>query len=60
MTAGLTLMKSVLTPLAKKILLPFGLSAGMSEADAAIEKKMFMDQLFLWIYLNILQHYKFQ
>ena len=39
MTAGLTLMKSVLTPLAKKILLPFGLSAGMSEADAAIEKK---------------------
>ena len=39
MTAGLTLMKSVLTPLAKKFLLPFGLSAGMSEADAAIEKK---------------------
>ena len=55
MTAGLTLMKSVLTPLAKKFLLPFGLSAGMSEADAAIEKKKFMDQLFLSIYLNILQ-----
>ena len=41
MTAGLTLMKSVLTPLAKSVLLPLGLSAGMSTADAAIQKKIY-------------------
>ena len=40
MTAGLPLMKSVLTPLAKIILLPLGLSTGMSAADAAIQKKI--------------------
>ena len=39
MTAGLPLMKNVLTLLAKNILLPFGLSAGMLAADAAIQKK---------------------
>ena len=38
-TAGLQLMKSVLTPLAKSILLPFGLSAAMSATDATIPKK---------------------
>ena len=38
-TAGLPLMKYVLTPLAKNILLPLGLSAGMSAADAVIQKK---------------------
>ena len=32
-------MKSVLTLLAKSVLLPLGLSAGMSPADAAIQKK---------------------
>ena len=36
MTAGLTLVKSVLTSLAKIVLLPLGLSAGMSATDAAI------------------------
>ena len=41
MTAGLPLMKNVLTLLAKNILLPFGLSAGMSAADAAIQKKTY-------------------
>ena len=41
MTAELPLMKNVLTPLAKNILLPFGLSAGMSAADAAIQKKIY-------------------
>ena len=35
MTAGLPLMKSVLTPLAKSVLLPSGLLAGMPAADAA-------------------------
>ena len=39
MAAGLRLMKSVLTALAKCVLLPLGLSAGMSAADAAIQKK---------------------
>ena len=38
-TAGLPLMKYVLTPLAKNMLLPLGLSAGMSAADAVIQKK---------------------
>ena len=41
MTAGLPLMKSVLTPLAKSFLLPLGLSAGMSAADAVIQKKIY-------------------
>ena len=41
MTAGLLLMKNVLTPLAKNVLLLFGLSAGMPVADAAIQKKIY-------------------
>ena len=41
MTAGLLVMKSVLTPLAKSFLLPLGLSLGMSAADAAIQKKIY-------------------
>ena len=40
MTAGLPLMKSVLTLLAKSVLLPLELSVGMSAADAAIQKKI--------------------
>ena len=40
-TTGLPLMKSVLTPLTKRVLLPLGLSAGMSAADAAIQKKTY-------------------
>ena len=51
MTAGLPLMKSVLTPPAKNILLAFGLLVAMSETDAAIQRK-FMDQE--------LQHWYFQ
>ena len=39
MTIGLPLMESVLTPLAKRVLLPCGLSAAMSATDAAIQKK---------------------
>ena len=46
-TAGLLLMNSVLTPLSKNVLLPFGLSAGMSAADAAIQKT-FMDHELLY------------
>ena len=40
MTAGLPLMKHVLKPLAKGVLLPFGLSAAMLVTDTAIQKKL--------------------
>ena len=52
MTADLPLMKNVLTPLANNVLLPFGLSAGMSAADAAIQKKK------LWIRKYSINNYK--
>ena len=41
MTAGLPLLKNVFTSLAKSVLLPLGLSAGISAADAAIQKKVY-------------------
>ena len=41
MRACSTLMKSVLTPFTKTILLPLGVTAGASATDAAIQKKMF-------------------
>ena len=41
MTAGLPLMKKILTPSAKRILLPFGLSADMAVSDAAIQKSIY-------------------
>ena len=41
MTTGLPLMKIVLMPLAKSVLLPLRLPAGMSAADAAIQKKIY-------------------
>ena len=41
MPAGLSLMKSILSPLAKGVLIPFGLSAGTSAADATIHKKFY-------------------
>ena len=41
MKAGLPLIKNVLTPLAKSVLLALGLSPGMSAADAAIQKKIY-------------------
>ena len=40
MTAGLPLMKSVLTSLTNSVLLPLGLSAKMSAADGAIQNKI--------------------
>ena len=39
--ASLPLMKSKLNPLAKNVLIPLGLSAGMSAAGAAIQKKIY-------------------
>ena len=37
--SGLPLMKSVIKPLAKNVLLPLGLAAAASAADAGIHKK---------------------
>ena len=39
MTAGLPLMKSVLMHLAKRVMIPLGLSTGMPAAD--IQKKIY-------------------
>ena len=39
MTAGLALIKNVLTPLANNVLNPLGLTAAASITDAAIQKK---------------------
>ena len=41
MTAGFPLIKSVVTPLAKIVLLPLGLSGEMSAADAVIQKDIY-------------------
>ena len=40
MTADLTLMKNALTPIAKSVLVPFGLTGAASATDAAIQKKI--------------------
>ena len=40
MTAGLPLIKNVLTPSAKIVLIPLRLSAGMPAEDAAIQEKI--------------------
>ena len=41
MTTGLTLMKNVLKPLAKSVLLLFELAAGMSATDAAFQNNIY-------------------
>ena len=41
MTAGLPLMKNVLTILTKSVLILLGLSAGISAADVATQKKIY-------------------
>ena len=41
MTAGLPLMKNVLSPLAKSVLVPLGLTAAASATDVTIPKKIF-------------------
>ena len=41
MTGGIALMKSVLTTLAKRVLIPLELAAGTSAADAAIRNKIY-------------------
>ena len=41
MTAGLPLMKNVITPFAKSILIPLGLTVATSAKDAPIQKKIY-------------------
>ena len=41
MITGLPLMKSVLTPLAKSVLIALGLTVATSAADAAIQKEIY-------------------
>ena len=41
MTAGLPLMKHVLTPLAKSVLIPLGLTVAAPVTDTAIQKKIY-------------------
>ena len=45
-------MKNALTSLAKDVSLPFGLSAGMSAADAAIKKKIYGSRIATLIISN--------
>ena len=52
MTAGLPLMKSVDTPLAKSVLLPLGLSAGMSAVDAAIQREIYGSRITVLLISN--------
>ena len=52
MTAGLPLMKNVLTPLARSFLVPLGLSAGTSAADVVIQKKIYGSGTTVSIILN--------
>ena len=40
LNTGLQLMKSVIQPLAKSVLMPLGLTAAASEEDAGIHKKI--------------------
>ena len=51
-TTGLPLMKGVLTPLTKSVLLLFGLTAATSATDAAIQKKIYGSGTTAWIFSN--------
>ena len=52
MTAGLPLMRNVLTPLAKSVLAPLGLTAAASATDAAMQKKIFGSGMTILIFSN--------
>ena len=41
MAASLPMMKNVLTPLAKSVLMPLGLTAAISATDAATQKNIY-------------------
>ena len=48
LNTGQPLMKNVLKPLAKSVLIPVGLTAATLVTDAAIHNKMFGSVRFLW------------
>ena len=52
MKTGLLLLRNVLTPLAKSVLILLGLTAATSATDAAIHKKMFGSNTATLIILN--------
>ena len=52
MITSLPLMKGVLSPLAKSVLIPFGLSAVMSAADGAIQNKIYRSRTTVLIIKN--------
>ena len=41
MTAGLLLIKQLITPVAKSVLIPLGLTAAASATNAALQKKIY-------------------
>ena len=52
MIADFPLMKSVLTPLAKSVLISSGLSGGMSAPDAAIQRTIYGSDTTALIFSN--------
>ena len=52
MTAGLPLMKSLLTALVKSVLVPSGLIAAASTRDAAIQKEIYGSEMLALINSN--------
>ena len=52
MTAGLPVMKSVLTPLGKSVLVPLGLTTAASATDAAVQKKVYGSGTTVLIFSN--------
>ena len=49
---GLTLIKNVLKPLSKSVLIPLGLITAASATDAAIQKKVFGSSITILIISN--------
>ena len=47
---GLPLTKKVIPPLAKSVLIPLGLTAAASAADAGIHKKILDQEILHWLY----------
>ena len=52
MTAALPLMKYLLTPLVKSVLIPLGLTAAVSATDTATQKKIIGSETTALIILN--------
>ena len=52
---GLPLMKNVIKPLAKSVLIPLGLTAAASAADAGIHKKIIGFFFFYYYYFSVMR-----